>query len=54
MVTCCVKGPELAKQLAKDVVWIPEVDPGFILSHACGRPWPISSKPPAEIAPARC
>ncbi|MGA2497633.1 MAG: SDR family NAD(P)-dependent oxidoreductase [Tepidisphaeraceae bacterium] len=33
MVTCCAKGPELAKQLAKDVVWIPEVDPGYILSQ---------------------
>ncbi len=32
MVTCCAKGPELARQLANDVVWIPEVDPGFILS----------------------
>ena len=33
MVTCCAKGPELAKQLAGDVVWIPEVDPGYILSR---------------------
>jgi rhamnose utilization protein RhaD (predicted bifunctional aldolase and dehydrogenase)/NAD(P)-dependent dehydrogenase (short-subunit alcohol dehydrogenase family) len=32
MVTCSVKGPELARQMAEDVVWIPEVDPGFILS----------------------
>ena len=32
MVTCCAKGPELARQLAGDVVWIPEVDPGYILS----------------------
>ncbi len=33
MVTCCAKGPELARQLANDVVWIPEVDPGYILSR---------------------
>jgi rhamnose utilization protein RhaD (predicted bifunctional aldolase and dehydrogenase) len=33
MVTCCVKGPELARKLAGDVVWIPEVDPGYILSQ---------------------
>lgn len=33
MLTCCVKGPELARQLAGDVVWIPEVDPGYILSR---------------------
>ncbi len=33
MVTCCAKGPELARQLAGDVVWIPEVDPGYILSR---------------------
>jgi rhamnose utilization protein RhaD (predicted bifunctional aldolase and dehydrogenase)/NAD(P)-dependent dehydrogenase (short-subunit alcohol dehydrogenase family) len=33
MVTCCVKGPELARQLASDVVWIPEVDPGYLLSR---------------------
>lgn len=33
MVTCCAKGPELAQQLAADVVWIPEVDPGYILSQ---------------------
>ena len=33
MLTCCAKGPELAKELAKDVVWIPEVDPGYILSQ---------------------
>jgi len=33
MVTCCVKGPELARQLAGDVVWITEVDPGYILSR---------------------
>jgi rhamnose utilization protein RhaD (predicted bifunctional aldolase and dehydrogenase)/NAD(P)-dependent dehydrogenase (short-subunit alcohol dehydrogenase family) len=33
MVTCCSKGPELARQLASDVIWIPEVDPGFILSQ---------------------
>ena len=33
MVTCCAIGPELARQLANDVVWIPEVDPGFILSQ---------------------
>jgi len=33
MVTCCVKGPELARRLAADVVWIPEVDPGYILSQ---------------------
>ena len=33
MVTCCVKGPELARELAGDVVWIPEVDPGYILSR---------------------
>ncbi len=32
MVTCCVKGPELATQYANELVWIPEVDPGFILS----------------------
>jgi NAD(P)-dependent dehydrogenase (short-subunit alcohol dehydrogenase family) len=32
MVTCCAKGPELARRLAGDVVWIPEVDPGYILS----------------------
>ncbi len=32
MVTCCAKGPELAHELAHDIVWIPEVDPGFILS----------------------
>jgi rhamnose utilization protein RhaD (predicted bifunctional aldolase and dehydrogenase)/NAD(P)-dependent dehydrogenase (short-subunit alcohol dehydrogenase family) len=32
MVTCCAKGPELARQLAGDLVWIPEVDPGYILS----------------------
>lgn len=33
MVTCCVKGPELARQLAAEVVWVPEVDPGYILSR---------------------
>lgn len=33
MLTCCVKGPELARHLASDVVWIPEVDPGYILSR---------------------
>jgi rhamnose utilization protein RhaD (predicted bifunctional aldolase and dehydrogenase)/NAD(P)-dependent dehydrogenase (short-subunit alcohol dehydrogenase family) len=33
MVTCCVKGPELARQLSADVVWIPEVDPGYVLSR---------------------
>ncbi|HEY9171825.1 MAG TPA: SDR family NAD(P)-dependent oxidoreductase [Verrucomicrobiae bacterium] len=33
MVTCCVKGPELARQLANDVVWIPVVDPGFLLAR---------------------
>jgi len=33
MVTCCAQGPELARQLAADVVWIPEVDPGYILSQ---------------------
>jgi rhamnose utilization protein RhaD (predicted bifunctional aldolase and dehydrogenase)/NAD(P)-dependent dehydrogenase (short-subunit alcohol dehydrogenase family) len=32
MITCCVKGPELASQLAGDIVWIPEVDPGYVLS----------------------
>jgi rhamnose utilization protein RhaD (predicted bifunctional aldolase and dehydrogenase)/NAD(P)-dependent dehydrogenase (short-subunit alcohol dehydrogenase family) len=37
MVTCCVKGPELARQLAADVVWIPEVDPGYILSRTLGQ-----------------
>lgn len=51
MVTCCVKGPELARELAADVVWIPEVDPGYLLSQtlqqalqayrkATGRPGP--------------
>jgi rhamnose utilization protein RhaD (predicted bifunctional aldolase and dehydrogenase)/NAD(P)-dependent dehydrogenase (short-subunit alcohol dehydrogenase family) len=33
MLTCCVKGPELADQYSADVVWIPEVDPGYILSR---------------------
>jgi rhamnose utilization protein RhaD (predicted bifunctional aldolase and dehydrogenase)/NAD(P)-dependent dehydrogenase (short-subunit alcohol dehydrogenase family) len=33
MITCCVRGPELAQELAADVVWIPEVDPGYILSQ---------------------
>jgi rhamnose utilization protein RhaD (predicted bifunctional aldolase and dehydrogenase) len=33
MITCCVNGPELARQMAADVVWIPEVDPGYILSQ---------------------
>lgn len=33
MVTCCVKGEELAAHFAPDVVWIPEVDPGYILSQ---------------------
>ncbi len=33
MVTCCAKGPKLARQLAADVVWVPEVDPGYILSR---------------------
>ncbi len=33
MITCCAQGPELAQQLANEVVWIPEVDPGFILSQ---------------------
>ena len=33
MVTCCVKGPELARQLAGDTAWVPEVDPGYILSR---------------------
>ncbi len=33
MVTCCVKGPELARRLAAEVVWVPEVDPGYILSR---------------------
>jgi rhamnose utilization protein RhaD (predicted bifunctional aldolase and dehydrogenase)/NAD(P)-dependent dehydrogenase (short-subunit alcohol dehydrogenase family) len=37
MVTCCVKGPELASRLAADVVWIPEVDPGYILSQTLRR-----------------
>jgi rhamnose utilization protein RhaD (predicted bifunctional aldolase and dehydrogenase)/NAD(P)-dependent dehydrogenase (short-subunit alcohol dehydrogenase family) len=33
MVTCSVKGPELARQWAADIVWIPEIDPGFLLSR---------------------
>ena len=33
MITCSVNGPDLAGQLAADVVWIPEVDPGYILSR---------------------
>jgi rhamnose utilization protein RhaD (predicted bifunctional aldolase and dehydrogenase)/NAD(P)-dependent dehydrogenase (short-subunit alcohol dehydrogenase family) len=33
MVTCCVSGQRLAEELAEDVVWIPEVDPGYILSQ---------------------
>lgn len=37
MVTCSVKGPELARSLGPDVVWIPEVDPGYILSRTLKR-----------------
>lgn len=33
MVTCCGRGPELVAQLAADVVWIPEIDPGYLLSR---------------------
>jgi rhamnose utilization protein RhaD (predicted bifunctional aldolase and dehydrogenase)/NAD(P)-dependent dehydrogenase (short-subunit alcohol dehydrogenase family) len=33
MVTCCVRGAELARQLAGDVVWIGDVDPGYVLSR---------------------
>jgi rhamnose utilization protein RhaD (predicted bifunctional aldolase and dehydrogenase)/NAD(P)-dependent dehydrogenase (short-subunit alcohol dehydrogenase family) len=33
MITCCVNGQKLAGELAADVVWIPEVDPGYILSQ---------------------
>jgi rhamnose utilization protein RhaD (predicted bifunctional aldolase and dehydrogenase)/NAD(P)-dependent dehydrogenase (short-subunit alcohol dehydrogenase family) len=32
-VTCCIKGAELARQYAKDLVWIPEIDPGYVLSR---------------------
>lgn len=32
MVTCSSRGQELAGKWAQDVVWIPEVDPGFLLS----------------------
>ncbi|MHB1306999.1 MAG: SDR family NAD(P)-dependent oxidoreductase [Limisphaerales bacterium] len=33
MVTCSGRGPELARELAGDVVWIPEIDPGYLLSR---------------------
>lgn len=33
MFTCASRGPELARQLAADVVWIPEIDPGYLLSR---------------------
>jgi rhamnose utilization protein RhaD (predicted bifunctional aldolase and dehydrogenase) len=33
MITCAARGPELARQLAADVVWIPEIDPGYLLSR---------------------
>jgi NAD(P)-dependent dehydrogenase (short-subunit alcohol dehydrogenase family)/rhamnose utilization protein RhaD (predicted bifunctional aldolase and dehydrogenase) len=33
MITCSVRGPELARELAADVVWIPEIDPGYLLSR---------------------
>ena len=37
MITCSTKGTELARRLAGDVIWIPEVDPGFILSQELRR-----------------
>ncbi len=37
MLTCCVKGPGIARAWAADVVWIPEVDPGFVLSKTLQR-----------------
>lgn len=37
MITCCTKGPELAGLLADEVIWIPEVDPGFVLSRELQR-----------------
>lgn len=51
MISCSSRGPELAQRLAADVVWIPEIDPGYLLSRklrdsleayrkATGRPAP--------------
>jgi NAD(P)-dependent dehydrogenase (short-subunit alcohol dehydrogenase family)/rhamnose utilization protein RhaD (predicted bifunctional aldolase and dehydrogenase) len=34
MLTCCTKGKQLARELLGDqMIWIPEVDPGFVLSQ---------------------
>jgi rhamnulokinase len=42
MITCCTKGPELARQLADEVIWIPEVDPGL-------HPFPGTSTGPGGL-----
>jgi rhamnose utilization protein RhaD (predicted bifunctional aldolase and dehydrogenase)/NAD(P)-dependent dehydrogenase (short-subunit alcohol dehydrogenase family) len=33
MITCCADGPRLSREMAADVVWIPEIDPGYLLSR---------------------